>query len=137
ADHTDESFVRGVLSGGAAACGFSGDRRVSSAHARGGDRASASARPDSVRRGLALARAACLCRGRVLCCNGPFPQAVAQVAKLGVVLLLVAYHLYCGKLLSDFARDRNTRSHLWYRWFNEVPVAFLAVAVVLAVVKPF
>jgi putative membrane protein len=58
-------------------------------------------------------------------------------AKLGVVVLLIAYHLYCGKLLADFARDRNTRSHLWYRWFNEVPAGFLAVAVVLAVVKPF
>ena len=58
-------------------------------------------------------------------------------AKLGVVVLLIAYHLYCGKLLAAFARDRNTRSHLWYRWFNEVPAGFLAAAVILAVVKPF
>jgi len=58
-------------------------------------------------------------------------------AKLGIVALIVAYHLYCGKLLADFARDRNTKSHLWYRWFNEMPVVFLAAAVVLAVVKPF
>jgi putative membrane protein len=58
-------------------------------------------------------------------------------AKLGIVVLLIAYHLYCGKLLADFAHERNTKSHLWYRWFNEVPVVFLAAAVVLAVVKPF
>jgi putative membrane protein len=58
-------------------------------------------------------------------------------AKLGVVVLVIAYHLYCGKLLADFVRDRNTKSHLWYRWFNELPVVFLAAAVVLAVVKPF
>ncbi len=58
-------------------------------------------------------------------------------AKLGIVALIAAYHLYCGKLLADFARDRNTKSHLWYRWFNEVPVVFLAAAVILAVVKPF
>ena len=58
-------------------------------------------------------------------------------AKLGVVVLLIAYHLYCGRLLADFARDRNTKSHLWYRWFNEVPAVLLAAAVVLAVVKPF
>ncbi len=58
-------------------------------------------------------------------------------AKLGIVVLLIAYHLVCGRLLADFAHDRNTKSHLWYRWFNEVPVAFLAAAVVLAVVKPF
>jgi len=57
--------------------------------------------------------------------------------KLGVVALLIAYHLYCGRLLADFAHDRNTKSHLWYRWFNEVPVVFLAAAVILAVVKPF
>jgi len=58
-------------------------------------------------------------------------------AKLGVVALIVVYHLYCGKLLADFARDRNTKSHLWYRWFNEMPAVFLAAAVILAVVKPF
>jgi putative membrane protein len=58
-------------------------------------------------------------------------------AKLGIVVLLIVYHLYCGKLLADFARDRNARSHLWYRWFNEIPVGFLAAAVILAVVKPF
>jgi protoporphyrinogen IX oxidase len=58
-------------------------------------------------------------------------------AKLAVVGLTIAYHVYCGKLLKDFARDRNTKSHVWYRWFNELPVVFLAAAVVLAVVKPF
>ena len=58
-------------------------------------------------------------------------------AKLSVVALLVAYHLWCGKLLRDFAADRNARSHVWFRWFNEVPVVFLIAAVVLAVVKPF
>jgi putative membrane protein len=36
----------------------------------------------------------------------------------------------------DFRRDRNARSHVWYRWFNELPVVFLFAAVVLAVVKP-
>ncbi len=58
-------------------------------------------------------------------------------AKLGIVALIVVYHLYCGKLLADFARDRNTKSHLWYRRFNEMPAVFLPAAVILAVVKPF
>jgi putative membrane protein len=58
-------------------------------------------------------------------------------AKLVVVALLVAYHLYCGKLLADFAHDRNTRSHVWYRWFNEAPTVLLFAGVILAVVKPF
>lgn len=54
--------------------------------------------------------------------------------KLGLIVLLVLYHLYCGKLLADFKADRNTHSHRWYRWFNEVPVAFLVAIVLLAVV---
>jgi putative membrane protein len=58
-------------------------------------------------------------------------------AKLAIVALLVAYHLWCGKLLVDFREDRNTRSHVWYRWFNEAPTLLLLAGVVLAVVKPF
>jgi putative membrane protein len=57
-------------------------------------------------------------------------------AKLGLALLLIAYHLWCGVLLFRFRDDRNTRSHVWYRWFNEVPVLFLVAMVVLAVVEP-
>ena len=58
-------------------------------------------------------------------------------AKLVVVALTIAYHVWCGKLLRDFARDANAKSHVWYRWFNEIPVILLAAAVVLVVVKPF
>ena len=58
-------------------------------------------------------------------------------AKLLVVLLLVAYHVWCGKLMRDFAAGRNRRTHAWYRWFNEAPVLALFVIVVLVVVKPF
>lgn len=57
--------------------------------------------------------------------------------KLTLVLFLVAYHLYCGKLLRDFVAGRNTRSHVWYRWFNEVPVLVLFAVVFLTVLKPF
>ncbi len=58
-------------------------------------------------------------------------------AKLALVLVLGAYHLYCGRLLKDFAHDRNTRSHVWFRWFNELPVLILFAAVWLALFKPF
>jgi putative membrane protein len=58
-------------------------------------------------------------------------------AKLVLVAALVGYHLWCGKLINDFKRGRNTRSHVWYRWFNEVPTVILVLAVILAVVKPF
>lgn len=58
-------------------------------------------------------------------------------AKLALVATLVAYHLYCGKLVKDFAQGRNRRSHVWFRWFNEIPVLLLLVIVILVVVKPF
>ncbi len=58
-------------------------------------------------------------------------------AKLTLVLLLIGYHLFCGKLVRDFRDDRNRRSHVWFRWFNEAPVLVLIGAVVLVVIKPF
>jgi len=57
--------------------------------------------------------------------------------KLLLVLLLVAYHGYCGKLLRDFAQRRNSHSATWYRVFNELPTLLLIGIVILAVVKPF
>lgn len=58
-------------------------------------------------------------------------------AKLFVVLLAIGYHHACARLLRKFEAGRNQRSHVWYRWFNEVPVLLLLAAVVLVVVKPF
>lgn len=58
-------------------------------------------------------------------------------AKLGVVVLLVAYHVYCGRLLATFERGQNRRSHRWYRFFNELPVLGMLAAVALVVIKPF
>ena len=58
-------------------------------------------------------------------------------AKLALLLLLLVYHVFCGIWLFDFKHDRNRRSHVYYRWMNEVPVLFLVGIVILAVVKPF
>ena len=58
-------------------------------------------------------------------------------AKLSLVVILIGYHLYCGKLLKRFADETNTRSHVFYRWFNEFPVLLLISIVILVVVKPF
>ncbi|MDO6680968.1 MULTISPECIES: protoporphyrinogen oxidase HemJ [unclassified Oceanobacter] len=58
-------------------------------------------------------------------------------AKLALVVLLVGYHLYCGKLNQMFKQDQNHRSHVWYRWFNELPVFVLIAIVILVVVRPF
>lgn len=57
--------------------------------------------------------------------------------KLLLIGLLVVYHFYCGNLVKQFAKDQNTHSHVWYRWFNEVPVLILFAVVLLAVLKPF
>ena len=57
--------------------------------------------------------------------------------KLILVVLLIAYHFYCGYLVGVFAEDRNTRSDTFYRWFNEVPLPLLISIIILAVVKPF
>lgn len=56
--------------------------------------------------------------------------------KLGLILLLVFYHLYLGKLLYSFKCNRNSHSHVFYRWLNEVPVIFLVGIILLAVLKP-
>jgi putative membrane protein len=58
-------------------------------------------------------------------------------AKLALVVLLVAYHLYCGRLLGQFRAGRNTHGHVWFRWFNEMPVLAMFAIVYLVVLKPF
>lgn len=58
-------------------------------------------------------------------------------AKLAIVLLMIGYHHVCKRMLKQFERDENIRSHVWYRWFNELPVIGMFAAVILVVVKPF
>ena len=58
-------------------------------------------------------------------------------AKLALVILAIGYHHACGSILKKFERGVNTRSHKWFRWFNEVPVILLLLIVILVVVKPF
>jgi len=58
-------------------------------------------------------------------------------AKLALVVLLLAYHFWMARLMRDFARDANRRSHVYYRWVNELPTLLLVAIVILVVVKPF
>lgn len=58
-------------------------------------------------------------------------------AKLTVVVLALAYHYLCARMLRRFEGNRNTHGHVWWRWFNELPVFLLVVAVILVVVKPW
>ncbi len=57
--------------------------------------------------------------------------------KMILIAVLVLYHIYCFSLLQDFKYDRNKHTHIWYRWFNEVPVLILVGIVLLAIIKPF
>lgn len=58
-------------------------------------------------------------------------------AKLLLVALLLGYHHACLRILKRFEQGQNRRSHVWFRWFNEVPVLMMLVIVLLVVVKPF
>ena len=58
-------------------------------------------------------------------------------AKLALLLLLTGYTVWCTKIAKTFRNDANTRTHTWYRWFNEVPVVLLVAIVLLAGLKPF
>jgi len=58
-------------------------------------------------------------------------------AKLTLVIALIGYHHYCGRLLKQFRAQQNRHSHVWFRWFNEVPVLLLVAIVILVVTKPF
>ncbi len=57
--------------------------------------------------------------------------------KLFLVLLLIVYHLICGHIVRQFSTENNRHSHVYFRWFNEIPVFLLFGIIILVVVKPF
>ena len=60
------------------------------------------------------------------------------MAKLALVVVLIAHHFWLGQLMRDFRHDANRHSHVFYRWINEIPAApILFAVVILVVVKPF
>ena len=65
-----------------------------------------------------------------------FLQAGWLHAKLALVLVLIAYHAWCYRLMRDLRAGRK-RSSTWYRVFNELPALLLIAIVILVVVKPF
>ena len=58
-------------------------------------------------------------------------------AKTLLVVFLLGYHFSCGHLYRQFAAGQNSHSHIWYRWFNEIPVLILTIITLLVVLKPF
>jgi len=63
-------------------------------------------------------------------------SSVWMQIKLLLVGILLGYHFYCGHLVKIFANDQSRKSHVWYRWFNELPVLVLTTIVILVVLKP-
>jgi putative membrane protein len=57
--------------------------------------------------------------------------------KLGCVGFLVVYHIISGRYVRAINDHRNQHNHVFYRFFNEIPVLFLFAIVILAIVKPF
>ncbi|MCL2523532.1 MAG: CopD family protein [Betaproteobacteria bacterium] len=57
--------------------------------------------------------------------------------KITLVVVLLAYHWHCGRLLAAFRAGRNRRSHVWFRYYNELPVLALLAVLYLVVLKPF
>ena len=57
--------------------------------------------------------------------------------KVTLVFGLLGYHIWCGRILREFVADTSIRSHVWFRFFNEVPVLALIAICILVVVKPF
>jgi putative membrane protein len=68
---------------------------------------------------------------------GKGPSSGWMHAKLLLVFIMLGYHHACGSLYKKFKAGNNQRSHVWYRWFNEVPVVIFLIISILVVVKPF
>jgi protoporphyrinogen IX oxidase len=66
-----------------------------------------------------------------------YMQSLWMNLKLVLVLGLIIYHAYLGKLLFDFKYDRNQHSHVFYRYLNEIPVLFLVGIILLVIIKPW
>jgi putative membrane protein len=86
---------------------------------------------------MSIGAAAAIFFGLAMLIESPaYLQMTWLKLKLLFVVLLIAYHAYCYKLMRDFAAQRNKRSARWLRAFNEVPSLLLIAIVILAVVKP-
>ena len=64
-------------------------------------------------------------------------QQVWFVVKIGLVLLLIGYHHICLSYMKKLADDNKRKTDKFFRVFNEIPVAFLIMIIILAIVKPF
>jgi protoporphyrinogen IX oxidase len=57
--------------------------------------------------------------------------------KTTLVAVLAVYHWHCGRVLKQFQGGGNKKTHIWYRFYNELPVVVLLIVLFLVVLKPF
>jgi putative membrane protein len=87
---------------------------------------------------MTIGGAASILFGSLMLIESPgYLQMTWLKLKLLFVALVVAYHVFCFRLMRDLAAQRSTRSSRWFRGFNELPSLLLLIIVILAVVKPF
>ena len=55
--------------------------------------------------------------------------------KLALAALLVAYHLYCARLMRDLRTGECSHRQGFFRLINEIPALLMVAVVILAVVK--
>ncbi|NEU10667.1 protoporphyrinogen oxidase HemJ [Methylobacterium sp. BTF04] len=74
--------------------------------------------------------------GLILAWQSGYYAAGWLQAKFLLVLAMTGIHGWLGRMVKDFAADRNTRGHKFYRVLNEGPTLLMVVVVILVVVKP-
>jgi putative membrane protein len=75
--------------------------------------------------------------GWLLSYNWPYYQTAAWLhIKVGLVAALILYHLQCGRFIKQHRTVGIIKSHIFYRYFNELPVLLMFAIVILVVVKP-
>lgn len=57
--------------------------------------------------------------------------------KMMALILMQICHAMLARHRKQFAQDRNTKSHIYYRWLNEAPTLLMIAIVILVIVKPF
>ena len=59
------------------------------------------------------------------------------IVKIGVVLIMTAYHILLGIHLKDFNLDKQIRTSRYFRIINEVPFFLLFIILIMVIMKPF
>ena len=59
------------------------------------------------------------------------------IVKIGVVLIMTAYHILLGIYLNDFNLDKQIRTSRYFRIINEIPFFLLFIILVMVIMKPF